>query len=180
MKRIYMFTLLDYDGDKHTKSNLRLLAYLLYAELSEYEVDHKVLVKHKNMLENRIIEFAGEKETEYHFIFDDGDMNNCFVNPLLIGEDSFAITVYDDSISEEDIRFLLKNNMMMIKVNYNFSISSVMYNAKGEIDESKRIKAIKELTDSKLIYETGLKAKTKSKSKTKINFISPLLGLTGR
>lgn len=181
MKKIYMFTLSNFDGDEHTKSDLRLLAYLMYEDLADYEIDHKVLAKNKNITENALIETKINNEFRYRFTYDDGDLSNCFVSPLMIGEDSFAITIYNGSLSEFDISFLLQNNLRMLNSEYNVTYTSVSYEAKDEMDESNRLEAIRQLTGIVVNKDsTKSNSKFKTKSRIKSGFSSSILGLSWR
>ena len=147
MKTIYIFTVSNDIADvQKFNSDLRLLAYLMYMDISEYEEDCPIIVRNKKILENDIVEYNANGEIMYKLKYDDTDLSNCYVNPLLIGNNSFAITVYKDSIQYNDILFILKNNIQIVNSNYTAKIIQIDYKSISVLDESNRIKAI----DSKI------------------------------
>jgi len=159
MKRIYAFTL---DGEdcvsSKFRSNLRLIAYLMYDSIYNYDGsdDYKALIINKNIIYNEIIEGTGgcrfanygesaDDYTKYEYylssdVYDDGYIN---YEPFLIGDRTFAITVDDRYISEDALRELLEDNLNITKLEYSYKITSIGYLSSDINDEKNRKKAIR-------------------------------------
>ena len=148
MKRIYAFTLDsdDYPSDKF-RYNLRLIAYLLYDTIYNYDGEYSIaLVINKNIKYNGIRE--GKYIDEYYLEYD--EYNEKYINyePFLIGKRSFALTIDDDVMSEDTICELMEQVMLLARVDYKYTIRTISYVSKNMEDESQRKKAVHQLRDT--------------------------------
>ena len=162
-----------YNGDVHMVNNK--LVDALNKELNASRQETAVLRQEiKSLKENKLIEEVANDNTTYKFEYNDGDLSNCYTNPLIIGDDSFAITISNCSISDEEVDFILKNNLKILNNKYLIDIKSISYEAKDIMDESNRIEALEKLTDVKIDKDRNIK------KKTKINYVNPLISILGR
>lgn len=148
MKRIYAFTLdsEDYPSSKF-RSNLSLIAYLLYDIIYNYDGEYSTpLVINNTIKYNRIHE--SYRSNEYYLEYDKYDEKYINYEPFLIGNRSFALTIYDDLMSEEIICELMEQVMLLAKVDYLYTIKTMDYISKNKEDESNRRKAVRQLRDT--------------------------------
>lgn len=150
MKRIYAFTLDsdDYPSNKF-RQNLRLIAYLLYDSVYNFgDIDSKrPLIINNSIKYNTIYEGGYGHNGGYYLRYDDYDERYINYEPLVLGEKSFALTVDDSLISEEDMCLLLEQNLGLMRVNYKYKINSIAYGSKDKDDEKNRKKSIYKLHD---------------------------------
>ena len=144
MKKIYAFSIDDEESlsDKF-KSDIRLLAYLLYDSIYGYD-ERKLLNINKNIVFNRIHESF---INNYYYYLDSDCYDAGFINyePFLLGDRIFALTVDDEFISENDIMYLLNSALSLLKLNFRVNIFSENYFSKDIDDEKNRHKAINSL-----------------------------------
>lgn len=196
MKRIYKFTFTSGNfRDKSFQSDLRFLAYLMYLDVRNEEQRGKaVVVRHSNMLENDLLNRYGIDGRFYELITDYRHESNKFFNPMLDKDsdsglvNSFLITVYDGTISIEDLMFWLEINKKLLSVasQEDVKIDSVSYKAKSVDDESKRKGALyrlaKGITDESTptIIEPKIQHKTRRKLCGKNGYAAMITGTIGR
>lgn len=147
MKRIYAFTL---DNDDYPSKkfgfDLRLLAYLLYDSVYNYDGDNfTALVINKNIMPNMIHD--GQYPNEYYFDFDDYDEKNYNYEPFLLGDSSFAFTIEDTMMSEETLCSLFDYVLRLTGLNYKYKVNSNYYFSRSKDDEKNRKKTIDSLID---------------------------------
>lgn len=144
MKKIYAF---NFDDEEcltdNFKSKIRLAAYLLYDSIYGYD-DLISLNINKNIVFNRIHEGFNNSYYLDSDIYDDGIIN---YEPFLLGDKTFALTVDDKLISEDEIRYLLNSVLNMVKIHGNVKVFSENYFSKDINDERNRNKAINSLCD---------------------------------
>ena len=148
MKRIYAFTL---DNDDYPSKkfgfDLRLLAYLLYDTVYNYDGDnYTALVINKNIMPNRIHD--GFYPNEYYFDYDEYDDRNFNYEPFLLGNSSFALTIDDAIMSEETLRKLFDYVLRLTGLNYKYKVDSKNYFSNNKDDERNRKKTINSLIDT--------------------------------
>lgn len=151
MKTIYAFTLEsdDYHSSKF-RYNLRLIAFLLYDKIYNYDSDkYNALVTNKKIKNNKI--HTGYSNSEYYFDYDECNEKYFNYEPFLIGKNSFAFTI-DDRFMDEGIICKLMDEIiyeifLISKVNYGYSYEKNGYLSKDIDDERNRRKAIFELID---------------------------------
>ena len=147
MKRIYAFTL---DNDDYPSKkfgfDLRLLAYLLYDSVYNYDGDNFIaLVINKNIMPNKIHD--GQYPNEYYFDFDDYDEKNYNYEPFLLGNSSFAFTIEDTMMSEETLCSLFDYVLRLTGLSYKYKVNSNYYFSRNKDDEKYRKKTIDSLID---------------------------------
>jgi len=144
MKKIYAF---NFDDEEcltdDFKSKIRLVAYLLYDSIYGYD-DLIPLNINKNIVFNRIHEGFDNSYYLDSDIYDDGIIR---YEPFLLGDRTFALTVDDELISEDEIRYLFNSVLNMIKIRGNVNVFSENYFSKDINDERNRNKAINSLCE---------------------------------
>lgn len=143
MKKIYSFTIDSDDyASKYFKSNLRLLAYLLYESIYNYDGEFATALNiNKNIVYNNINE-----DGNYYYL--DSDIyDNGYINyePFILGDKTFCLTIDDELMNENTIKELLELEQYMAKLNYKVSICSEEYYSKNKDDERFRFRAINTL-----------------------------------
>ena len=138
-------------------SDLRVIAYLVYDELNRFET-HTLCADDDNLLNNYLLETYSQYERKYiyKFISDKSNEDYRMYEPIVINNTCFGLTVYKNSITEEDLRRILARVQQTLNLHYEFKIISEEYK---DNKISSRFKAIENLT-----YR--LKAK-KAKKRTK-------------
>ena len=145
MKRIYAFTLDsdDYPSDRF-RHNLRLIAFLLHDLIYNYDGEgFTPLIINKSIGFNEI--HPGNSLNEYSLEYNEYNLKYVNYEPFLLGNKSFALTVNDEYIDEDTICNLMNEALLLVKVNYNYSIKTISYGSKDLEDESNRKKAISQL-----------------------------------
>lgn len=170
MKEIYAFTL-DDDTPLSTDvcSHIREIAVLLYDELNIF--DRNILcTEDDNLIYNYLLEkYSYETHSYIYKLF--SDRANCdfrLYEPFVLNDRTFAITVYKDSISMEEMQYYLNRIMNSLQLDYKFNITTEEYISKSIKD---RYNAI-ELLISKLDHK-----KTKKKVKMRTNSILSMFGI---
>lgn len=170
MKKIYTFTLEDEEGlSQHDRNNLKLVAYLMYDQLINYEYreNKSILVRNKYIKQNELYERLVNGIYYYRFDSDLASDNEYLFEPFMIGEDSFGITVYDGIISGVEIENILDTVKKMIHFDKNIFIDSLNYNSSLD-DEDNRIDTIKRIRE-KISYMYGNIKEEKIKKRRLIN-----------
>lgn len=143
MKKIYSFTL---DSDDYTSicfmSNLRLIAYLLYDSIYNYDGENVTALNiNKNIIYNNI----NENGSYYYLDSDLYDDNNINYEPFILGNRTFCLTIDDDVMNEDTIKELLELEQHMANLSYKIHINSEGYYSKNKDDERFRFRAINTL-----------------------------------
>lgn len=146
MKKIYTFTVEGEDQSSDVfRSNLRLLAYLLYESLYKYDEEpYRPLIINKNIVYNGIHD-ENIFDRGYYFDSDIHNMKMIDYEPFIIGNNVFGFTVNDELISEEEIKELVDYVLRLTKLSYRISVNSFGYISRGLDDERNRDKAFKEI-----------------------------------
>ena len=141
MKRIYAFTLESDDVPSEKFGfNLRLIAYLMYDYVYNYVGENSAVLNiNKNIVYNRILEVSRNEfylESDFYY--------NKYINyePFIIGDKTFAFTVFDGEISEEVLCKLLQQVLRLVGVNYRYVVNTGCYVCKDNSDEKNRRNAI--------------------------------------
>lgn len=150
MKRIYSFTLDSDDyASRKFSSNLRLLAYLLYDSIYNYDGENFTALNiNENIVYNGISEnviynnISNSYEDVYNLDSDLDDDVHINYEPFILGEKTFCITIDDEVMKEETIRELLELQLRMTNLSYKVRINSKEYYSKNKEDEKNRNKAI--------------------------------------
>ena len=144
MKTIYIFTLKGIDEDVECfNNNLRVLAYMLYTSIYNYYGDNKFpLDINENIEYNELNEDCQSHVFQFDSeIYDDSEYVD--YDPFLIGDNSFGITISDETFDVEIIKSLLEQNMRLLGFNYKVDMDLFKYEAKDQSDERNRQIAIK-------------------------------------
>lgn len=145
MKKIYTFSV---EGDDPYsglfRSNLRLLAYMLYESIYLFNDEYtNPLNISKNIVYNHIHE--DDRDMGYYFDSDIHNMKMIDYEPFIIGNNVFGFTVNDELISEEEIKELVNYVLRLTKLSYIIDIHSFGYISSNSEDESHRERAFKEI-----------------------------------
>lgn len=104
-----------------TLNKVKLLAYLVYDALVEYEYDKGINILYRdNIIINEIYERCNRYEFEHT------DYNKGIYEPFMINDTSFGFTVYGDSISNAEIKHIVmevqKNICFYAQLNVNYIV----------------------------------------------------------
>ena len=171
MKKIYTITLDDeIPLSESVSSDIREIAYFLFEEIAKY--DREILAvedKKENLIKNELLESFVNSRYNYRFESEHSNIENYRYEPFLINDRSFGFTVYDGTISEEEIMHLLKTTLAFLKLNYTFNIDSVYYD---DQHVSGRLSAYSFLKSGYVRHDGVEKIKKKTKTLAK-----PLLSM---
>lgn len=172
MKTIYVVTLDDeIPLSSRLIDDIKLLCFLVYDEIMgiEYDNGNKILC-HDGIIYNELLE--REDNGIYTHRFRYNDILSGKYEPFMINDTSFAFTVYDGMLSNDDIINIISKVRIYTKIRCNFKVSSVTY--KEDSKNKNRMLAIKKL------LESNHNDKEDKKNKVKIKSILPMIGLTLR
>lgn len=102
------------------RDKIKLMAYLIYSELIDYENE-----MNKNVLfkDNIVFNELDVKNRQYEFEHIDYKTGN--YEPFMIDDNGFGFTIYDGSISNEDLNIIIDEVKKMIQLNFEFDIYGV-------------------------------------------------------
>lgn len=148
MKKIYTFTLEsdDYPSDKFD-NNLRLMAYMLYNEIYNYDGENNnPLNINKNIVYNELRE-KSISDVSYGYRFDSeiSGIKSIFYEPFIIGSKSFGFTVNDNMLDENILKELIDYVLGILKLNYTVNVNLFYYDSKDNEDEKNRKRAIQNI-----------------------------------
>ena len=174
MKRIYAFTL---DGDDYPSSkfrcNLRLIAYLLYDRIYNYDGEGVTALIINNKIKCNNI-YEGARNNEYYFEYNDYNQKYINYEPVILNDNSFALTIDDQIMSEDILRDLMNEILfevlLLSKINYSYSIKSIGYLSRSFEDERNRKKTLIQLRDS--LIEDKISSKDHGLVKKKVIDVS--------
>lgn len=129
MKKIYTITLDDeIPLSDNIISDVKEIAYCLFEEIDKY--DRPILViddKKNNLIKNELLESFNGTKYNYRFQSENSKIEKYLYEPFLINDKSFGFTVYDGSITDEEVLSFLNTIQTMLNFNYKFNIDSVYY-----------------------------------------------------
>lgn len=129
---IYRFYLRnDIEMSPIIRDKIKLMAYLIYSELIDYEKEINKDVLFKN---NIVFNELDVKNGQYEFEHIDYETGN--YEPFMIDDDGFGFTIYDGSISNEDLNIIIDEVKKMIQLNFEFDIYGVKV---SDSDERKTV-----------------------------------------
>lgn len=126
---MYNISLTDNSSEltRDTLDKVKLAAYLVYDALIVYEYEYD-----KNVLYKDSIVFNELYDYEEKYEFEHIDYNKGLYEPFMINDTSFGFTVYDNSISIQDINVIISEVKKMIGFGGNFNISSTILKNKRD------------------------------------------------
>ena len=170
MKKIYVISL-DDEIPLSTKieDEIKVLCYLVYDEIQGYEYgDNRKILCHDGIIYNEL--FERNTGNDYVHWFKYNNVESGTYEPFMINSRSFAFTINEGTISDEEINNIIHNVRRFAKIDYNFNISSVTY----EEDKKKnRLLAIKKI----LLDSQKKDEKKEDNNKVKVKSILPVIGL---
>lgn len=119
---IYKFSLKDnIDISPMVKDKIKLMAYLVYSGLSDYENEmYKNVLFKDNIIFNEL--FDGNSG---HFEFEHEDFETGIYEPFMIDDVSFGFTIYDGSISKDDLMMIYREVMKNIRFEYELDLKEI-------------------------------------------------------
>ena len=106
-----------------TLDKVKLVAYLLYDALIDYEYDNDKNVLYKdNIVINEVYD-SYNLVSKYEF--EHTDYNTGIYEPFMINDTSFGFTVNDGSISNQEIINMIKEVKAMVNFDGDFTVSSI-------------------------------------------------------
>ena len=111
----------NYEDSRLVYDNMKLMAYLVYDALMdyEYESDKDILFK-DGVTMNELYDGFRNRINKYEF--EHGNFTNGEYEPFMIDDTSFGFTVNDGSINKEKIAFFVNEIKKLIRVDYEFNI----------------------------------------------------------
>ena len=106
MNKIYMVSLDDEVPLSNIIENkMKILCYLVYDEIRgiEYEQYTKILLLDKIMY-NELLEKKDVDDNDYTYRFEHEDITDGKFEPFMIDKKSFAFTIVDDKLSENELK----------------------------------------------------------------------------
>ena len=170
MKEIYAFTLDDdIPLSNEVSSYLREIAVLLYDELNIF--DKNILcTEDDNLIYNYLLEtYSNETHSYvYKLLSDRANSDFRLYEPFVLNDRTFAITIYKDSVSMEEMQYYLNRIMNSLRLNYKFNIITEEYNGRSIKNRYDAIELLISKIDSK---------KVKKKVKMRTNSILSIFGI---
>ncbi len=128
MKKIYTITLDDeIPLSESISSDIKEIAYCLFEEIDKYDRQILVVDDNRNLIRNELLESYKNGRYNYKFESENSSIDNYKYEPFVIDNKSFGFTVYDGTISEEEILLFLNNVLNFLGLKYKFSIDSIYY-----------------------------------------------------
>lgn len=148
MKKVYTFTLNDEDiPSVEVKSDIKLIAYWLAdAIVNMSEEDQEILVLNENLHDNFIYDTIENNHLGYS-LESDSDLQHYYkYNPTILDDVTFAITVYENRIKDNEVLDLFNQTLKEIQevshiklTSSNFLITTSFYEK-----DTKRHKTLEE------------------------------------
>lgn len=106
------------------RDKIKLMAYLTYGNLVDYEseIGRNILFK-DNIVFNEL--YDGFRERINRFEFEHIDYESGKYEPFMIGDTTFGFTVYDNSITEEELIILINEIRGIIQIDCNYDIEKI-------------------------------------------------------
>ncbi len=148
MNKIYMVSLNDeVPLSTIIEKKMKILCYLVYDEIRgiEYEQYTKILLLDK-IIYNELLE-KKEIDNDYTYRFEHEDVTDGKFEPFMIDKTSFAFTIMDDKLSENELKEIIERKKVEAGLHYNFTIDSVTY--ENDLNNKNRLIAIKKLITKK-------------------------------
>lgn len=167
MKRIYTITLDDDDIplSHNIGSDIREIAYWIYEELSKF--DEQILCididqdKSKDgLLKNELYDIPSKEGYIYKFDSDLKDIDNRIFEPFVLDDKTFGFTIYDGRLTDGEISIILDGILKLLKMNYKYTIDSVVYDDKSM---KNRFNAIDKLMNKKDVNNSKKRVKVPAK-----------------
>lgn len=163
MKRIYVVSLDDeVPLSPDLLDSIKVLAYLVYDEIMgmEYNSGKSILV-HDNIRYNELLE-RKESSNRYTHRFCNNTPETGTYEPFMTSDTSFAFTVNDGTLSEDDIENIIRIVRVYVEKYKKMTINSVTYEADAK--NKNRLLAIKKILTNDYGNKEDKKSKTKVKS----------------
>ncbi len=111
----------NYEDNRLVYDNMKLMAYLVYDALMdyEYESDKDILFK-DGVTTNELYDGFSNHINKYEFEHEESTSGE--YEPFMISNTSFGFTVNDGSINKEQIVFFVNEIKKLIQVDYEFSV----------------------------------------------------------
>lgn len=155
MKRIYTVTLEDDDIplSHNISSDIREIAYWLYEDLGKF--DEQILCididqdrSKEGLIRNELYDVPSKEGYIYKFDSDLKDIDDRLYEPFILGEKTFGFTVYDNTISSSELSIILDSILKLVKMDYKYTIDSIVYDDKNIKNRFKAIDSITEIKDT--------------------------------
>lgn len=155
MNKIYMVSLDDeVPLSDIIENKMKILCYLVYDEIRgiEYEQYTKILLLDKIMY-NELLEKKDVDDNDYTYRFEHEDITDGKFEPFMIDKTSFAFTIVDDKLSENELKEIIESKKNEAGLHYSFTIDSVTY--ENDLNNKNRLIAIKKLITKKQEIKKG-------------------------
>ena len=108
-----------------TLDKVKLLAYLVYNALVDYEEEsgNKILYKN-NIIPNELYDDYRNHVDQYEF--EHTDYVKGIYEPFMINDTSFGFTIYNNSITMVELKNIIVEQQLNINFNVNFNINCIV------------------------------------------------------
>ena len=175
MKRIYTITLEDDDVplSHNISSDIREIAYWLHEELDKFDepilcVDSDQEKNSDGLIKNELYDISTKEGYIYKFDSDFKKVDYRLFEPFILTDKTFGFTVYENSISGGEISIILDSILKLLRMNYKYTLKSVVYDDKSI---KNRFNAIDKLIE-KPETNNNVKRRVKAPLKTLASVIS--------
>jgi len=169
MKKIYTVTLEDDDIplQHNISSDIREIAYWVYAELGKFDkqilcIDNDRELNANGLIKNELYDIATKEGYIYKFDSDLKNVDSRLFEPFILGAKTFGFTVYEDSISDSELCIIIDNILKLLRMNYKYSVSSILYDDKNIKNRFKAIDRIMNTENSNSDVKKRVKLPIKS------------------
>ncbi len=107
-----------------TLDKVKLVAYLLYDALIDYEADNrKTILYRDNIVSNELFDKCVNGFSRHEF--EHTDYGTGKYEPFMINETSFGFTAYENSISIKEISYLVDEIKKLVRLDGEFTINCI-------------------------------------------------------
>ena len=174
MKRIYTVTLDDDDIplSHNIGSDIREIAYWIYEELSKYDeqilcVDNDQAMNSEGLIKNELYDISSKDGYIYKFDSDLKNIDSRVFEPFILSDKTFGFTVYENSLSGSELSVILDSILKLLRMNYAYSINSILYDDKNI---KNRFKAIDNISRQEV--NTDVKKRVKVPAKALVSMLN--------
>lgn len=113
------------------RDKIKLLAYLVYSELLDYEEENNKSVLYKdNIVFNELYDGFRDRINKYEFEHE--DYYTGYYEPFMINDNSFGFTIYENVISDKELMLLINDVKNIIQLDCSIYLEKIVVNNSKE------------------------------------------------
>ena len=115
----------DLVNNPEIRDKIKLLAYLVYSEILDYEEESNKRVLYKeNIVFNEL--YDGFRDRINKFEFEHEDYYTGYYEPFMIDDNTFGFTIYDNAISDKELLLLVNEVKNIIQLDCDINLEKIV------------------------------------------------------